>query len=307
MSDSFAVFVARRVIAAVGVAIAVSAITFLMVHVLTPESFEDEHALPVELVLYLERVFLHADLGVSWQRPFQPVRELFADALPADLSLLAGAMAVGLALGVLGGTVCARRPGSISARALEALAAILLCAPVYVVGMSIILLFAPALGAPVPVFIVAPNTYAGLTEDPLAWLRALLVPWLVAGLPLAAMCLRMVRATLPEAAAADFVRTAYGKGLTARRVTFRHTLPVALPATLSLAGAYTPLLLGNVVLVEAVFGIPGVYRLIPGALSNSNFPVLQALVIVGSVLVVVANALVDVTLAALDPRVRLRS
>jgi peptide/nickel transport system permease protein len=130
------------------------------------------------------------------------------------------------------------------------------------------------------------------------------VPWMIAGAPLAAMCLRMVRATLPEVMEAEFVRTAHGKGLRPQRVTMRHALPVALPPTLSLAGAYTPILLGNVVLVEAVFGIPGIYRLIPGSISNGNFPVLQGIVVLGAVFVVVANALVDMALAALDPRVR---
>ena len=72
---------------------------------------------------------------------------------------------------------------------------------------------------PLPVFLVTVNTYAGLTDDPVAWLRALLVPWLIAGLPLAAMCLRMVRATLPEILAQDFVRTATAKGVTPRRIT----------------------------------------------------------------------------------------
>jgi peptide/nickel transport system permease protein len=210
----------------------------------------------------------------------------------------------GSALGIAGGIVCVRRRGAIVARLLEGLAAVFLCAPVYFVGFLVILLFAPNVGAPIPVPLVTTNTYRGLSEDPWQWLRALLVPWLVAGLPLAAMCLRMVRATLPEVLGEDFVRTATAKGLRPRRVTVRHTLPVVLPATLALVGAYVPVLLANVILVEAVFGIPGIYRLIPGAVDGRNFPVLMAIVIVGSILVVVANAIVDVTHAALDPRVR---
>jgi peptide/nickel transport system permease protein len=94
------------------------------------------------------------------------------------------------------------------------------------------------------------------------------------------------------------------KGLTPRRITWRHTLPVALPATIALAGASIPTLIANVILVEAVFGIPGIYRLIPNAIDGRNFPVLMAIVIVASVLVVVANAIADVLQAALDPRVR---
>ena len=304
MSDSFAVYVARRALAVVAVAVTLSAVTFLMLHLLTPESFDDPRPVHVELFTYLRDVFLRADFGISTQQPFLPVRSMLGDAIPADLSLLVGAMAVGSVMGVLGGTICARRPGTFVARALQVLAAIFLCAPVYFVGFLVILLFAPSVGAPIPIPLVTVNTYQGLGEDPAAWLRALLVPWFVAGLPLAAQCLRMVRATLPEVVAEDYVRTATAKGLTPRRITFLHTLPVALPPTLALIGTYIPLMLTNVILVEAVFGIPGIYRLIPSAVDGRNFPVLMAIVIVASVLVVVFNAIADVLQAALDPRVR---
>ena len=305
MSDSFAVYAARRALAVVFVSVALSALTFVMLRVLTPESFPETRALHVALVDYLGDVFLHGDFGVSTQRPFLPVRTLLAEAIPADLSLLVGAMIVGPLLGIAGGTVCAQRPGSWVARGLEAVAAVFLCAPVYFVGFLTVLLFSPSVGAPFPVFLVTVNTYAGLTDDPVAWVRALVVPWLVAGLPLAAMCLRMVRSTLPEVFTQDYVRTATAKGLAPRRIMLRHTLPVALPATISLVGAYVPILIANVILVEAVFGIPGIYRLIPGAVDARNFPVLQAIVIVASILVVVSNAIADILLAALDPRVRL--
>jgi peptide/nickel transport system permease protein len=231
MSESFAAFAARRALAAVLVMMAVSALTFVLLRVLAPAAFAGERSLPVELAAYLERAFLQLDFGTSSQQPFRPVATMLGDALPADLALVAGSIAVGLALGLAGGTVCALRPRTLLARALEAAAAVLVCAPVYVVGMVAILLFSPSVGAPVPVFLVAPNSYVGLTDDPAAWLRALIVPWIVAGLPLAAMALRMVRATFPEALAEDFVRTAAAKGLGPRRISVRHALPVAMPPT----------------------------------------------------------------------------
>jgi peptide/nickel transport system permease protein len=305
VTGSFVVYLARRAVAVVGISVGLSALTYVMLHVLTPESFDDPRPLHVELLDYLGRVFLHADFGISTQRPFLPVRSLLADGLAADVALLAGATVAGAALGIAGGMVCARRPGTVTARALELLAAVFLCAPVYFVGYVVVFLFSPNVGGPIPIPLVTTNTYRALSDDPAAWLRALLVPWVVAGLPLAAMCLRMIRATLPAVLAEDFVRTATAKGLTRRRVALRHSLPLALPPTISLIGAYVPMLLANVILVEAVFGIPGVYRLIPNAVDGRNFPVLMAILIVGSVLVVVANAIVDVILAALDPRVRL--
>src|SRR6185436_20026721 len=121
---------------------------------------------------------------------------------------------------------CALRPRTVLSRCLQACAAVLVCAPVYVVGMMAILLFSPSVDAPVPVFLVSPNTYTSFSDDPARWLRALVVPWIVAGLPLAAMVLRMVRATFPEVLAEDYVRTAAGKGVAPRRITFRHVLPV---------------------------------------------------------------------------------
>jgi peptide/nickel transport system permease protein len=304
MPGSFAVFVMRRAAAAVVVSVAVSALTFVTIHGLSPQSFPGSRALPLELGDYLRRAFLHADLGVSWGRPQRPVLSLIGDALPADLSLVAGALVVGAGGGVAAGAVCASRPGTALSAALQFAGTVLLCAPVYVVGLLLILAFAPSVGAPVPIGLVAPNTYVGLAHDPLSWLRALVVPWFVAGAPLAGMCLRMTRATLPEALEADYVRTAAAKGLSPRRITALHSLPVALAPTISLVGAYVPLLVGNVVLVEAVFGIPGIYRLIPNALDQGNFPLLQGIVIVGAVFVVISNAIVDVALAALDPRVR---
>ena len=177
-------------------------------------------------------------------------------------------MVVGVALGIYGGVLCVRWRGTLRARVLEGLAAVFLCAPVYFVALVVLFMFAPSIGPPIPIFFVAPNTYVGLTDDPLVWLKALFVPWIVAGLPLASMCLRMVRATMPEAMEEDFVRTAEAKGVGPRRIEFRHALPLALAPTFSLAGAYAPTLLANVVLVEAVFGIPGMYRLIPSAMDR---------------------------------------
>ena len=143
----------------------VTSLTFVMLRVLTPENFAGERAVPVELAAYLERAFLHWDFGSSTQRPFGPVATMLASALPADLALFVGSVVVGLSLGLLGGVVCALRPRTFVGRSLEVCAAVLVCAPVYVVAMMSILLFAPAVDAPVPVFFVSPNTYACVPED----------------------------------------------------------------------------------------------------------------------------------------------
>jgi hypothetical protein len=166
-----------------------------------------------------------------------------------------------------------RPPPAVPARAPARRAATLaLCAPVYWVGLLAILLFGNGIGRVVELGFVDSGLYEPLTRDPLEWLRALIVPWIVAGAPLAAISLRLTAATMLDAADAEFVRTALGKGLSPRAVAYRHTLPTALAPTVSFAGAYTPLLVGNVLLVEQVFNIPGVFRYTTGAVSKRRLP-----------------------------------
>jgi ABC-type dipeptide/oligopeptide/nickel transport system permease component len=305
MSGSYLTFAARRVAAALLIAVLVSAITFVMLHILRPESFFDPRPLPTQLGDYLWSAFTQFDLGTSYQPPFRPVGDLIRERIWVDFALFAGAAAFGIGAGVAGGVVCARFPRSLRAHALSALATFALCAPVYWVGLFTLLLFGNGIGRVLDLgVLVDTGTYEPLTTDPLAWLGSLLVPWMVAGAPLAAICLRLTASTMRDVGDADFVRTALGKGLSERRVAFRHSLPAAAAPTVSFAGAYTPLLVGNALLVEQVFNIPGVFRYTSGAVSNGDFPLLQGMVLVGAVLVVLGNLVADLVLARLDPRVR---
>ena len=304
MSGSYLVFALRRVVAAVAVAIAVSAITFVMLRVLRPEVFQDPRPLLVELGDFLWGAFTQFELGNSREAPNRPVGDLIREGLPADLALFAGALVVGTSTGIAAGVAAARHPRGWRARLIGLAGAFALCAPVYWVGLMAILLFGDGIGVIASIGLFDTDTYVPLTSNPLAWFGGLLVPWCVAGAPLAAICMRMTAAMMHDASGSDFVRTAFGKGLTARAVEYRHTLPAAVSPTLSLAGAYTPLLVGNALLVEQVFNIPGAFRLTTGAISNGDFEVLQGLVIVGALLVVAGNLATDLVLGRLDPRTR---
>jgi peptide/nickel transport system permease protein len=305
VSGSYLTFALRRLAAALLIAVFVSAITFVMLHVLRPEAFFDPRPLPTELGDYLWSVFTQFDLGLSSQRPFRPVGELILQRVPADISLFAGGAAFGVVAGVAGGVVCARHPRSVRAHVLGVLATLGLCAPVYWIALMSLLLFGQGIGRIVDLgFLVDTGTYEPLTSDPVAWLRSLLVPWMVAGAPLAAICLRLTASTMRDADEAEFVRTALGKGMSERSVAYRHTLPTAIAPTVSFAGAYSPLLVGNALLVEQVFNIPGVFRYTTGAVSNGDFALLQGMVLVGAVMVVIGNLVADLVLARLDPRIR---
>jgi peptide/nickel transport system permease protein len=298
-------FAARRLVAAVFIAVLVCAITFVMLHVLTPESFFDPRPLPTQLVDYLWNAFTQFDLGQSYQPPFRPVGDLIRERLWADIALFAGAAVVGIGAGVLGGVVVARHPRSKRAFVLNLAATFAICAPVYWVALLSLVLFGSGIGKVADLgFLIDTGVYKGLFEDPLGWFAALLVPWIIAGAPLAAICLRLTASTMRDVDDDDFIRTALAKGLSERRVAYRHTLPTAIAPTVSFAGAYAPLLVGNALLVEQVFNIPGVFRYTTGAVSNGDFPLLQGMVLVGAVFVVFGNLIADLILARLDPRTR---
>jgi peptide/nickel transport system permease protein len=304
VSGSYLTFAARRLAAAVLIAALVSAITFVMLHVLRPESFFDPRPLPTQLGDYLWGAFTRFDLGNSYQPPFRPIGDLIRERLGADISLFAGALVFGVAVGVVGGVICARHPRSWRTRVLHVTALLALCAPVYWTGLLTILLFGSGIGRVIPIGFVDTGNYQSFTDDPVTWFGSLLVPWMVAGAPLAAFCLRLTEAGMRDADDTDFVRTALGKGLTHRAVAYRHSLPAAVSPTVAFAGAYTPLLVANALLVEQVFNIPGVFRYTPGAVSNGDFPLLQGMVFVGAVLVVLGNLAADLVLARIDPRIR---
>jgi peptide/nickel transport system permease protein len=304
MSGSYLTFAVRRVMAAYLIAVLVAAITFVMLHVLRPESFFDPRALPVQLVDYLWHAFTQFDLGQSYQPPFRPVSDLIRERIGADLSLFIGAAVFGIVAGMAGGVVCARRPRSPSAYVLRLFATLAICAPVYWVGLVVILLFGKGIGLLIGIPIIDTGLYQPFGSSPIGWFGSLLVPWMVTGAPLAAICLRLTASGMREVDDAEFVRTAYGKGLSERRVALRHSLPASAGPTISFAGSYAPLLVSNALLVEQVFNIPGVFRYTTGAINNGDFPLLQGMIIVGAFLVVFGNLVADLVLARLDPRVR---
>jgi peptide/nickel transport system permease protein len=302
---SLPVFILTRVASVVVVVLTVAVVTFLTLHLLRPESWAfDQRSLAAQLWDYVAHL-VRWDMGTSWDAQRRPVAEMVNAGLPADVSLLAGALVLGTVGGMAGGAVCATHPRTWYTRVLEWLAAFFLCAPVYWVGLMLILIFGDEFGVvPVPGF--RTNVYAGLTEDPAAWLRALIVPWFVLAAPLAALCLRMTRASMTDVLGEDYLRTARAKGLALRTVTRRHALPSATSPVFTLVGVNMATLVTNVVLIEHAFSIPGVFRLTTQAMADGNFPLLQGMTVAAAVMVVVANLAVDVVQATIDPRVRLR-
>jgi peptide/nickel transport system permease protein len=214
---------------------------------------------------------------------------------------------------VVGGTAagvwCTRRARSAGARALEAGAMLAFCTPVYVMGAGALLLFSPSFGVwHLPLFF-QPHAYQPLLERPWDWLRSLVLPWLIVGAPLAAMCLRLTVALTRDALSENHIQTAVAKGLPYSRVVSRHAAPSAYASVASLLSVTIPAVVTNMVLVEWVFSVPGFFRHTKRALGQAqpvtiDVPTLQALALWAAVLIVILSALADIALVKIDPRLR---
>jgi ABC-type dipeptide/oligopeptide/nickel transport system permease component len=303
----------RRLAFAPIVLVVVAAVTYGVPRVLRPDLFPGEGLLS-GVAHDLERVFLHLDLGCSAILPgCPPIHTLWVRGLAWDLWLLAGGVVFGAVGGILAGVWCARRPGSLRARALEAAAMTAYCAPVFFVGLFVLYLFNPIYGrVPLPWFFDAEPRWVQPWTDPWAWLRELLVPWIVLGAPLGAMCLRLTLSITREAMDEDFVRTAEAKGVHPHDIVRRHAAPMSYPGTFSFIAVSAPLVITNMVLVERTMSVPGFFKYTWRASGHSNpgvdpypdFPLLCALGLWAAVLLIVLGLIADAIVSRLDPRVR---
>ncbi len=296
----------RRLLSVVVVVVAVAAVVFSVFYAFRPERIADGTGYPHQLLHYLDRAFLHADLGRSFDRRLSnaPVTGMLRKGFPADFWLVIGGVVTGTALGVTAGAASARGGSRLVTRALDGLAAFGMAAPVYWVGAMTVVLFHPEVGRLAHLPVSRPNTYVPLATDPAAWLGSLWLPWLILGLPLAAIVMRMMRASLLETLDEDFVRTARAKGLTARAVMRRHAVPAAGAPVISLVGVTMGTVITNAILLEQTFSIPGIFRLMTRALGEVDLPVIEGVAIAGALLVVASNLIADLVHAWLDPRVR---
>jgi peptide/nickel transport system permease protein len=147
--------------------------------------------------------------------------------------------------------------------------------------------------------------YVPLTEDPTLWFTGLILPWITLALVYAAFYARLTRNQMLETLGEDYIRTARAKGLKERTVIGKHGLRAGLTPIVTAAGLDLSILLGGVVITEAVFNLPGIGRLSVDSVLQADLPIITATVLVAATFVIVANLVVDVLYAVIDPRVRL--
>ncbi|HEY3945432.1 MAG TPA: ABC transporter permease [Solirubrobacteraceae bacterium] len=315
-------YIIRRLLWAVVVLIIVSAVTFIIFYALpsadpavlragrSPNPALIAHIrhvlgldrpIYVQYWLYIKGVLLHFNFGYSYQYSL-PVRSLIFQRLPATISLTVGAVIVWLLLGIPVGIISAIRPRTWMDRMTMGVSLLAISAPVYWLGLVGLFLFANDIGV-VHIFDGA-DTYTGLTANPGRWFGSLIMPWMVLAASFAAFYARLLRANLIETMSEDYIRTARAKGLPEWRVILKHGVRSAITPIVTVLGLDIGILMGGAVLTETVFDIPGVGRLAYDGIQNADLPIIQGTVMLGAFFIVIANLIVDILYAYLDPRVR---
>jgi peptide/nickel transport system permease protein len=313
-------YLAQRLAGAIPTLLGVSVLTFAFIRLipgdaiaarlgtstaLTPEQlaslrayFGLDQPLPLQFWSWLTAL-LRGDAGYSI-RTGRPVLVEIAQRLPATLELAVAAAVIAIAVGVPLGLVSALRPHSRLDLVVRVGGLIALSLPSFWLGTLIIVLFSLYLRW-------LPNTggYVEFVQDPLANLGLLLFPAITLGLALAAATMRMTRSAMLDVLGADYVRTATAKGLAPTVVVRRHVLKNGLIVVVTLLGIQVGQLLGGAVVVEEIFSVPGVGRMLLTAIVQRDYALVQGAVLGIAILFIAVNIVVDLLYGYLDPRIRL--
>lgn len=237
-------------------------------------------------------------LGYSFKNGEQ-VTTLIVRALPVTVYLAIGAFILWMVGGVGSGIYAAKRRGQWQDRGIMAVALVAYSLPVFLIGfMLLIFLVVRARLLPYP-------DYVSPFVDPLQFLQTMILPWFALAALYAAYYTRLTRSQMLETLGEDFIRTARAKGLPEKVVVRKHALRAGLTPIVTSAGLDLAGLLGGAVITEYVFSLPGLGRLAINAVTDYDLPMMTATTLVAASFIIVANILVDVLYAAIDPRVRL--
>ena len=237
-------------------------------------------------------------LGYSYIKQ-TPVFPELVDRMTVTLSLAVGASVIWLAMGVGTGVISALRRGSIFDRASMGVALAGVSLPIFFTGLLSLTIFSYGLGWTVP-----GGTYVPITENPLKWAGALILPWITLAFLNAAGYARLTRATMLETMNEDFIRTARAKGLREGDVVVKHGLRSVLTPILTIFGLDLGILLGGAVLTESTYSLNGIGKYAVDAIKENDLPKVLGVTLVGAFFIVVANLIVDLLYAVVDPRVR---
>lgn len=310
-------FLARRLAGSAVVLLLVSLLTFGLIWLVpgdpttvlleasaTPEQVERlrvalglDKPLPLQMLDWYGRV-LSGDLGQSILLN-RSVTEALLERLPVTLSIAAISLTLAVMLGVAAGILAALFHNRWPDQIVMSTALFGLSVPDFWLGLMFVVVFALGLGW------FPTGGFTPIEQGVMEWARSIALPSLALALTQMGFVARMARASMLDVLSQDFVRTADAKGLSRTYVVLRHGLPNALVPLLTVTGIIAGALLGGTVVIEQVFSIPGVGRLIIGAILSRDFPVIQGGLLFLAVVYLLVNLVVDILYAAVDPRVRL--
>jgi peptide/nickel transport system permease protein len=310
-------FIIRRLFMAVIVVILVSLISFLLLQLVpggdpvramlgldaTQQQVDElrqemwlDRPIFVQYIHWVDNA-LHGDFGTSL-RYREDVTSLIKTRLPITLHISSAALLLAAVLGILGGVFCAVKRGSLLDQAISVMANGAVAVPIFWLGILGIYLFGLKLGW-LPI-----QGYTSPMDNLWLSFKKTIMPVICMSLPTLALITRQTRSSMLEVIRQDYVRTAWSKGLTERVVVAKHSLKNALIPIVTLLGLSLSYLAAGSVLVETVFNIPGMGRLLVGAVIDKDFIVVQACVLIIGIIITAGNLVVDISYGLLDPRIR---
>ncbi len=310
-------YLATRLLALIPVLLGILAVVFLLIRLIpgdavqlflgtqvemTPDQMAElrrffgvDKPIWAQFLDYLGRI-LRGDFGVSL-RTSRPVLPDIMARLPLSFQLAMFALVIALAIAVPLGILSAVTRNS-AFDVLTRIGGLLgLSMPNFWLGAMLILVFSRYLNVPL-------GQYVPLRQNPIGTLESLYLPAIALGVAIAAILMRYIRSSLLEVLGQDYVRTARGKGLRASAVMLRHALPNAMIPVITVVGFQMGYLLGGTVVIEEIFALPGMGRLVLRAIFQRDYPVVQGVVLTIALLFVVTNLVVDLLYAWIDPRIR---
>ena len=326
-------FITRRLVVLVGMLFALSLITYILFYVLPtdPASLScGVHCTPMAVQANRERlglndpfiiqywnwvktIFVGRDygsgivaqhcpapcFGFSWNRQMM-VTKVITTVLPVTMYLALGAFIIWMVVGVLTGILAARFKGSIFDRGVMAITLIGFSLPSFFIGL-VILIFVVVRWQWLPY-----PSYTPPGENFGQFIGAMILPWLTLAILYAAYYTRLTRSQMLDTMSEDYIRTARAKGLTERVVIRKHALRAGLTPIVTSAGLDFAGLLGGAIITEKIFGLNGLGSVAIKAVENLDLSILVAITLLGGFFVVIANLVVDILYAAIDPRVRVK-
>ena len=302
-------FAIKRLLGAVPTLLVLIALAFFLIKVAPGGPFDTDRQLPPEIEANLKAAYhldeplysqfslylsglLKGDFGPSFQYRDHTVTELIAAGFPVSLRLGGLAMLLAFCVGVTVGTIAALKQNAFTDHAVMAAAMTGVSIPNFVMAPLLVLLFAV--------------TLKWLPAGGLGDWRNLVLPVITLALPQIAYIARLTRGSMIEVLRADFIRTARAQGLPQRTVIVRHALKPALLPVISYLGPATAAIITGSVVIEQIFGVPGLGRFFVQGALNRDYTLVMGVVVFYGVLIIVFNLIVDLVYARLDPRVRYR-